>query len=184
MDARDGIMFSTADLFDQQPDSVEIIDLQFQSFGRHQYFYGPIETLCVSNDHHAVGDAAASPGHSRVLVIDCAGTPTAGLMGDRIASMAVENGWVGAVIAGLVRDSQAINQLPFAVRALGTTARRSTAQQEGQRGIQLRLGGVCLTPGDWLYADHDAIIVSKNKLEFPEAAGVGPSRYALTSDVS
>ena len=171
MDAHHARTFQTADLHDQQPDDVQVVDLQFRNFGRHGCFHGRIETLRVFADHSAVRDIVAEPGEGRVLVVDVGGDLTTGVMGDRIAGKAVEAGWAGAVIVGVVRDSQAINRLPFGVRALGTTARRSLAGRAGQRGIALHIGGVHCEPGDWLYADEDAVIISKRPLTLVEVEG-------------
>lgn len=158
------VNFCAADLHDEQPDDVQVIDLQFRNFGQHPCFHGQIETLRVPSDHSSVRDMMATPGNGRVLVVDAGADLTIGVMGDRIAANAVKNGWAGAVIIGAIRDSQAINALPIGVRALGTTARRSSAERAGQSGGVLRIGGVWCQPGDWLYADHDAVLISSKPL--------------------
>lgn len=46
-------------------------------------------------------------------------------MGDRIAEIAVSNGWSGVVINGAIRDREAISGLPIGVKALGSNPRKS-----------------------------------------------------------
>lgn len=156
--------FSTSDLHDEQPGEVEVVDLQFRRFGRHACFCGPIETLRVFEDHNAVRDAVAEEGRGRVLVVDAGGSLRIGVLGDRIAGRAVATGWVGVVVVGAVRDSAALDRLAIGVRALGTTARRSSVARDGQRGAVLQIGGALCRPGDWLYADLDAVLLSRRSL--------------------
>lgn len=157
--------FSTADLHDAQPDEVEVVDLQFRGFGRHGCFHGAVETLRVDRDHSAVRDMMARPGLGRVLVVDAGGDLRVGVMGDRIGASAVRNGWAGAVIVGAIRDSEALDRLELGVRALATTARRSLVEREAEAGAVLRFGGVRVAPGDWLYADRDAVLIARRPLD-------------------
>ena len=161
--------FSTADLHDAQPDEVDILDLQFRSFGRRRRFFGPVETLRVWADHSAVREVMKTAGNGRVLVIDGGGDLRTGVLGDQIGANAVRNGWAGVVVSGAVRDSVALDALPIGLRALGTTARRSSVERSGQQGVAVKVGGVCIVPGDWLYADEDAVLVAKRRLDLPQA---------------
>lgn len=167
MEYSTGPIFSTADLHDNQPDEVLVLNQQFRSFGLHDCFYGQVETLRVCSSHSAVRDMMNSPGNGRVLVVDGGGDLHTGIMGDQIGANAVRNGWAGAVLMGAVRDTFALNRLPIGVRALGTTARRCAEERKGQSGITLRIGGVIIEPGNWLYSDTDAVIVSQRELALP-----------------
>jgi regulator of ribonuclease activity A len=160
--------FSTADLHDEQPEEVEVVDLQFRHFGGHKCFFGQVETLRVFSDHSAVRDMMKTPGKGRVLVVDGGADLTMGLMGDQIGANAVRNGWAGAVILGAIRDSAALDALPIGIRALGTTARRSSIERAGHAGVTLRIGRVSISPGDWLYADRDAVVIAKRQLGLHE----------------
>ena len=160
-------VFSTSDLHDEQPGEVDVVDLQFRRFGRYDCFCGPVETLRVFEDHSAVRDLVAEEGRGRVLVVDAGGSLRTGVMGDRIAGRAADTGWAGVVVVGAVRDSAALDRLAIGVRALGTTARRSTVEREGQRGVVLQVGGAVCRPGDWLYADLDAVLLSRRRLVLP-----------------
>ena len=73
---------------------------------------------------------------------DASGIRTA-LMGDMIAESAVQNGWVGVIILGAIRDSEDINKLPLHMKALGTCPRKSSKVGVGIVGepLKLRFGG-------------------------------------------
>ena len=94
-------------------------------------------------------------------------------MGDRLAELAVKNGWVGAIIHGVIRDSAAIDRLDFGVKTLGTTARRSEVERGGVPGVAVEFGGVRFALGDWVYADDDSVIVSPRQLEIPDREPMG-----------
>ncbi len=158
--------WSTADLHDAHPDAVQVLDVAWHSFGLHQSFAGPISTLLVFEDHRPVLAALGEPGKGRVLVVDGQGSARIGLMGDRLAGIAVTNGWAGVVLNGVIRDGSVIDGLALGVRALGTTARR--AEQPGPdrsaRDTVLGFGGAILRPGDHLYADGDAVLIASRQL--------------------
>ena len=86
------------------------------------------------------------------------------MLGDQIAELAVKNQWEGVVIYGCIRDSVAINALPLGVRALDTNPKKSVKRNEGTRDLVLSFGGVDFTPGHWLYADEDGVLVSPTAL--------------------
>jgi len=99
------------------------------------------------------------PGSGRVLVVDGGGSLHAALMGDAIASLAVENGWEGIVIQGAVRDVVALRPLEIGIKAMGSNPRRSAKSGQGEGDTPVRFGGVTFTPGDYLAADDDGIVV-------------------------
>jgi regulator of ribonuclease activity A len=90
-------------------------------------------------------------------------------MGDRIAAAAAKNGWAGAVIYGAIRDTAGIDALDFGVKALGTTARRGEKPIGGLIGLPLSFAGLTITPGDWVYADRDAVAASARELKLPKS---------------
>jgi regulator of ribonuclease activity A len=157
-------MLATADLFDAHPDQLSICEIQFRSFGGRLDFHGPCTTLATFEDHTPVLQALQSSGQGRVLVVDGQGSLRVGLMGDRLAGIAVENGWAGVIINGAIRDSAGIDALPIGVKALGTTARRNWRATAGQRDVPLRFGALTFIPGAWVYADRDCVMLSASRL--------------------
>ena len=50
-------------------------------------------------------------------------------------------------------------RLDLGVRALATTPRRSRKRDTGETDLQVTFAGVTFTPGEWVYADEDGILV-------------------------
>lgn len=161
--------FSTADLYDEHHTGLQVCDTEFRSFGLHRSFYGRCSTVTTFEDHTPVLKALETKGEGRVLVVDGQGSRRTGLLGDKLAAIAVENGWSGVIINGVIRDSLAINELDLGVKALGATARRGWAQVPSDRDLPFMFGSVRFTPGDWIYADSDCVILSKSELTLPKA---------------
>lgn len=158
--------FSTADLHDANEDLVAVCDAQFRSFGRRPCIAAPCVTFKVFEDHRLVRDhIAATPGDGRILVIDGGGSMRVGLLGDTMAERAMRNGWIGAIVFGVVRDTPALDALDFGVKALGTTARRGRLETGGLVDVPVMFGGVEFRSGWWVYADVDAVLVSREPLK-------------------
>lgn len=157
-------MIVTADLFDQYPDHLAVCEAQFRSFGRRRSLFGECATLKVFEAHTPVLEVLKTAGNGRILVVDAGGSLRVGVLGDRLAAIGLENGWAGAVIFGAVRDTVGIDALDFGVKALGATARRDLSKVHGAFSVPIAFGGCRFAPGDWIYADVDAVMVSKSKL--------------------
>ncbi|MCY3751472.1 MAG: ribonuclease E activity regulator RraA, partial [Gammaproteobacteria bacterium] len=104
------------------------------------------------------------PGEGRVLVVDGGGSIRCALVGDKLAELGIENGWEGLVINGCIRDSAVVSTLDIGIKALGTNPRRSVKNGEGERDIPLNFADANFTPGDYLYADEDGILLSPVEL--------------------
>ena len=76
-----------------------------------------------SSDHTPVLKALETKGEGRVLVVDGQGSRRTGLLGDKLAAIAVENGWSGVIINGVIRDSLAINELDLGVKCVNASQR-------------------------------------------------------------
>ena len=155
--------FTTADLVDAH-EELQSCDLQFRSFGKRQRFSGAISTVRCRHDNALVKRVLSQPGAGRVLVIDGDGSMHCALVGDVIAGMAVANGWAGIVVRGAIRDSAAMAMLHLGIKALGTNPRKSAKAGEGEIDVPVEFGGVVFTPGNYLYADEDGIVVSARAL--------------------
>ncbi|RRR65885.1 MAG: RraA family protein [Candidatus Viridilinea halotolerans] len=155
--------FKTTDLSDAHPD-VQVGEPLLRHFGGRRVFGGPIATLQVFEDNALVRTALEEQGEGRVLVVDGAGSLRCALLGDQLAALAVANGWVGVVVHGCVRDSADLTQLPLGVLALAAHPRRSIKRGEGVHGGTLHIAGLTLTPGLFLYADDDGIVVAEHAL--------------------
>ncbi|HEY1072639.1 ribonuclease E activity regulator RraA [Brevundimonas sp.] len=155
---------ATADLCDAHPGVVKVCQTPFRSFGRVAAFHGPIRTLSVLDDNALVRQALERPGQGAVLVVNGGGSLKRALVGDNLAKLAIDNGWAGIVVHGAVRDSGVLDTMPVGVKAVGTTPLRADRDAIGEIDIPTAFGGVIFTPGDWLYADADGVIVSPRRL--------------------
>jgi regulator of ribonuclease activity A len=149
----------TADLVDSIGPDVRSCDLQFRQFGGHSEFAGPITTVRCFQDNALLKSVLSQPSAGGVLVIDGAGSLHTALVGDLIAELARSNGWAGLIVNGAVRDAAALRGLDIGIKALGTNPRKSTKTGEGERDVEISLGGVAFVPGDTAYSDDDGIVV-------------------------
>jgi RraA family protein len=71
----------------------------------------------------------------------------------------------GAIIYGCIRDSEDISKMPLGVKALGTYPLKSAKRDVGLADVPVTIAGVTVEPGDWVYADKDGVLVSKEELK-------------------
>ena len=99
----------------------------------------------------------APPGS--VLVIDAGGTERGAVWGGTSSLVCGLRGLVGCVTNGCVRDVDDLVAAGVAVYAAGVAARGSVKNHEGWRGIPVSVGGVAVSPGDYVVGDSDGIVV-------------------------
>jgi len=157
--------FKTADLCDQYPELIQAAEPIFKHYGRKDYFGGIISTVKVLEDNVLVRNMLEKNGAGKVLVVDGGGSMRCALLGDRLATLAIQNGWNGVLINGCIRDSKKISNMDIAVKALGTNPMKSIKKGAGEQDIPVRFAGVEFTPGDFFYADDDGVIISKQQLD-------------------
>mmetsp|Transcript_18026 Transcript_18026/g.53953 ORF Transcript_18026/g.53953 Transcript_18026/m.53953 type:complete len:154 (-) Transcript_18026:344-805(-) len=137
----------------------------FRDLGGSMKFSGKITTVLCYENNPLVRKALSEPGQGRVLVVDGGGSLRCALLGDQIAAMGVKNGWSGILINGCIRDSEDIGQMPLGVKALATCPLKSSKRDQGLRDVPVTFAGVTFTPGQWLYADKDGVLVSEEQLK-------------------
>ncbi|MDE0546487.1 ribonuclease E activity regulator RraA [Microbacterium sp. C7(2022)] len=152
---------STADLYDERGDALDSLSLQLSDMGGRTAFDGPIRTVRCHRDNALVKQVLATPGQGAVLVIDGGGSLESALVGDLIAGSAVENGWSGVIVHGVIRDRQAIGMLPLGVKALGSNPRKSAKDGVGEVDVPVTIAGVVFTPGRHVWADTDGVLVER-----------------------
>ena len=164
------VPFVTCDLLDDNPkkDIQTLIPSMdgrfFQSYGARKTFGGQVVTVKCFEDNSRVKELLATDGTGKVLVVDGGASMRCALMGDMIAESAVKNHWSGVVIYGCVRDVDALAELDLGVHALAAIPRKSNRQGIGEVDVALYFGSVTFNSGDYIYADNNGIVVSKEKL--------------------
>jgi regulator of ribonuclease activity A len=146
---------TTADLYDAYHQTVQVCELQFRSFGKRKRFFGQCAVVSTYEDHRPVLEALKMEGQGRVLIVDAGGSLRVGVIGDRIAGVAVDNNWSGVVVYGVIRDSATIDDLDVGIKALGTTARRGWEKPKERTEGPVKFGCVEFAQGDWVYADEE-----------------------------
>ena len=156
--------FKTADLCDLHAAAVRVLEPLFSNFGGLAEFHGAAMTLKVFEDNSLVRSALEEPGRGRVLVVDGGSSLRCALVGDQLAELAVRNDWAGIIVQGCVRDSVALAQIGIGIQAMGTHPMKSIKRGEGQRDVPVQIAGVLISPGEFVYADDDGIIVAASAL--------------------
>ncbi|CAN7423964.1 ribonuclease E activity regulator RraA [Pseudoxanthomonas sp. LjRoot143] len=155
--------WTTPDLCDQFPD-VQVAEPVFRNFGGQVRFAGPAVTVKCLNDNSRVRELAMTPGEGRVIVVDGGGSLRRALLGDLIAGNAVKNGWSGLVIFGCVRDVEVLATLPLGVQALASHPMKTDRRDLGEVDVPVSFAGVSVTPGDWIYADANGVLIAHARL--------------------
>ena len=165
----------TADLCDEYAADIRVAEPIFQIYGSRRSFGGQVVTLRVFEDNLLVRSALEKPGKGRVLVVDGGASRRCALLGGNIAGLASENGWSGVIINGCIRDRLEVDVTDIGVRALDTCPRKSQKQGLGERDVDLCFAGIDVTPGDYVFADEDGVVVSARDLS-QSVNETGPSK--------
>jgi regulator of ribonuclease activity A len=143
-------VLTTPDLCDAHPDDVRVLEPLLRTFGGREAFFGPAVTVSCHEDNSRVKDLVNTPGEGRVIVVDGGGSVRRALLGDVLAQAAADNGWSGLVIHGAVRDAEILRTIDLKTERLGA----------GEVGLDVTFGGVTVSPGEWVYADANGVVVS------------------------
>jgi len=152
-----------ADICDDNPEA-QIVELMFNDYAGRPCFHGEAVTFSTYEDNKGILDVIRRGGKGKVLVIDGRGSMRRALCGGNIATEACEQGWEGMVFNAAVRDVHEFAALDFGVKALKSTAMRPRTNGIGLADVELRFGGITVNPGDYVYADLDAVIVCKKPM--------------------
>lgn len=157
----------TPDLCDEYPDLVQVLEPMMNNYGGIDAFGGEIVTVKCFEDNSIVKEQVGLPGEGKVMVVDGGGSMRNALLGDMLAEKAAQNGWAGLVIYGCIRDVDVIRQTELGVQAMNTNPRKTEKRGIGDLNVPVTFGGVTFTPGHYVYADNNGVIVSPEKLEMP-----------------
>jgi regulator of ribonuclease activity A len=157
--------FSTADLSDAHEGRVEVLPVALRDYGGRRAFRGEVSTVRAFEDNSRVREAVHEAGRGRVLLVDGGASLQRAMLGDLLAAKAVENGWSGVIVLGAIRDSALIATLDLGVKALGTVPRKTERRGLGERDVVLQIGPLTVSPGQWLYADGDGVLLAASALD-------------------
>ena len=155
----------TTDLCDRYSAELQIAEPIFRDYGGQLAFAGPIATVQSYEDNVIIRSILEGPGNGRVLVIDGGASLRRALVGGIIADLAHKSGWAGLLINGCIRDIGELARVPIGVKALNAIPLRPLKSGAGRKDIVLTFAGVHFTPGHFIYADEDGVVVSTRELE-------------------
>ena len=155
----------TADLCDDNQDKdIKVLPTKFKNYGGLKRFYGQIETIKLDKSNFRLLEMLRDEdGEGRIVVVDNS-QEFYGVVGDKLMAFALKNNWKAIILNGYVRDTAYTKDIDVALYAIGTCPLRNFDKTESSRGNQLSFGGVTFNEGDYLYADCDGVIISKEKL--------------------
>jgi len=99
----------------------------------------------------------ARPGD--VLVVAAGGHVERALMGELIGERAVSKGIRAFITDGAVRDAQELAKIGFPVWAAGVSPAGPYKDGPGRVDVPVSIGGAVCSPGDYVVADGDGVIV-------------------------
>lgn len=144
--------------------SFRVLPPAFRDFGARRRFHGPVSTVRCHEDNTLVKAAVESPGQGRVLVVDGGASLRTALLGGNLGAAAARNGWAGVLIDGGVRDVAELAAFELGIRALAPVPMPPRKLNQGERDVPVRVQGVWVRPGEWLYADEDGTVISASQL--------------------
>jgi len=150
----------TADFCDTHPEKTAVLGPGFLNYGGAQMCQGSVVTIELDrNNNDLISLLRDEDGRGKVVIVDSAKAYYA-IVGENLMKFAHRQGYAGIVVNGYIRDTFQIKDIPVALYALGTCPRKSIPVTQGRRDIPLSFGGIVFTPGDYLYADTDGVIVT------------------------
>ena len=147
----------TADLCDAN-ETAQVVTHHFFNYGGTEPCIAPVETIATDNDNSRVAEALRGPGDGRILVVDNDGSMSCAMVGGDLGRAAHENGWLGIIVNGAIRDVVELREVPMPIYALGTCPRKSVKRGIGTRGEVIKFAGIDVHPGDIAAADPDGVI--------------------------
>ena len=156
---------STADLYDEHGESLQVCAPIFRDFGGLDSFTGPIKILKAFENFQMTRSTLETDGKGHVLVIDGGGSMRRALLGDMIGAKALANGWAGFVIYGAIRDVDELGAMDLGVQALATHPMKTEKKGIGDLDVPVTFAGVTIHPGDFVACDNNGIVVSPVALE-------------------
>ena len=126
-----------------------------------QLAVGPATTVRVApGDNGDLRAVLAADGEAGgILVVAGSGASDRAVIGGLMGSWIENRGYRAVVIEGRVRDSAELRTLKLQVWCTGVTPVAAGKEGGGAAGGTIRCAGVEVSPGDWVIADDDGVVV-------------------------
>lgn len=155
----------TADLCDENKDKkIAVLSAKFKNYGGLKEFSGEIVTVKLDKSNWRLLEMLRDEdGKGKIVVVDNT-QQFYGVVGDKLMTFAKKNNWKAIILNGYVRDIDETKNIDVGLLAIGTCPLRNFEVTDSQRDIELNFEGVTFNNGDFVYADNDGVIITKNKL--------------------
>lgn len=159
------LMKQTADLCDENRDiKIQVLPSKFKNYGGLKRFYGQVETVKLDKSNFRLLEMLRDEdGEGKIVVVDNA-QEFFGVVGDKLMAFARNNNWKAIILNGYVRDTNETKNIKVGLYAIGTCPLRNFDKTASSRGETLNFEGITISKGDYIYADEDGIIITKEKL--------------------
>ena len=123
---------------------------------------GPARTaLCGNGDNLMVHAAVAHAGPGDVLVLTMPDPTPVAVVGDLLATQALDQGVAAMLVDAAVRDLDELRELGLPIWARYVRAQGATKEHVGRLDARVVVGGAEIDPGDLLVLDADGAVVVK-----------------------
>ena len=155
----------TADLCDENKDKkIAVLSAKFKNYGGLKEFSGEIVTVKLDKSNWRLLEMLRDEdGKGKIVVVDNA-QQFYGVVGDKLMTFTKKNNWKAIILNGYVRDIDETKNIDVGLLAIGTCPLRNFEVTDSQRDIELNFEGVTFNNGDFVYADNDGVIITKNRL--------------------
>ena len=121
---------------------------------------GPARTaLCGNGDNLMVHAAVAHAGPGDVLVLTMPEPTPVALVGELLATQALDQGVAAMLVDGAVRDLDELRELDLPIWARYVRAQGATKEHVGELDVPVVVGGTQIRPGDVVVLDADGAVV-------------------------
>jgi regulator of ribonuclease activity A len=156
--------FFTADLCDEFSTKTEVLGPDFKSYGGIVKFKGTAVTVKLDKNNKDLAVLLKDKkGEGKIVVVDVDMKYYA-VVGDNLMKFASDNKYEGIIVNGYVRDTVTTKEFSVGLLAKGTCPKKYIPVQEGQINVPITIDGIEILEGDYIYADPDGIVITKEKL--------------------
>jgi 4-hydroxy-4-methyl-2-oxoglutarate aldolase len=117
--------------------------------------------LCGNGDNLMVHAAVAQAERGDVLVLTMPDPTPVALIGDLLATQALDQEVAGMLVDGAVRDLEELRELGLPIWARYLRAQGATKEHVGELNTPVVVGGAEIEPGDVVVLDADGAVVVK-----------------------
>ena len=138
--------------------------------------------LCGNGDNLMVHAAVAHAKPGDVLVLTMPDPSPVAVVGDLLATQALDQGVAAMLVDAAVRDLDELRELGLPIWARFVRAQGATKQHVGQLDARVVVGGTEIDPGDLVVLDADgAVVVKAGRVD--EVVGAARAREAHENDL-